>query len=232
MSDKHLNKYFPSLTGFRLFLALALPCLLSMLSACTTQYVFSVGESTLQDLHLLDNHHVARKASWVLHSSDRIYLANTGYSTNKPGRSGIDRYPRARSSFDLSLYKRLLDDFTFIQRAETGETLDQAISNAKVTSAQIIIRPQVLLVENNLNTFSEMSEGREVHARRKDGATYGLDRTRIRVAIYEVHSGQLLDVISIESESRLFANSRQNLDRYYRAAAHQLVSNISNKPSF
>ena len=88
---------------------------------------------------------------------------------------------------------------------------------------QLLFVPKLLLVDNRLNTLQEMNEGYKLH-----GRPLGTDKTLFQVIIYDVRTGDMIDIATISSASRLFVNNdalpedllQQAVSQYVQALYH------------
>lgn len=196
---------------------LLMTCILN--AACTSQYLTRMSESTLGKTGLTDTFWLTRAGKWVLHPSTKICLA----AAPGEGQSRGDTYPRALSTLYRALERELLFVFPHSVVKEERLTRPALLAAAARQGASVIIYADIMDYVNKLNTGREINEGRGVHPDRR----FGRDTVYMRLVVEEVHTGNTLDILQVESKPGIFKDIESNPDVFYKQVAGFMLASLS-----
>lgn len=191
-SSKFRRRYQP---GFRLALML-LPVV--VLAGCTTQYTASVTRDVLADMRLVGDYHVSRSAQWTLSPKTRLYLARGVFSN--PAQSA-DTYPRLNNAVFNALAHSLGQVFPATGVAVERQSLLNALAEARIANAQILVYPGVVFMHDERSSVRELSEGTTVHPDK----SFAPDKFAFKVVLVDVHTGNVVDVALITGRGKMFS---------------------------
>lgn len=192
-------------------------CLIALITTffstgCTSQYFAQVSSDVLKDIRLAPDYRVERNAIWSVNSQTSIFLA-------KP--VALLRQERRRHLLRLyqSLHFSLQQTFPDYHTHQRSLSLAEAFNHALAHDTELLFWPQLIVSENNLNSVQEMVEGTTLHS----GTKYGPDVVVFQVLIYDVKTRQLIDIGTVFSRARIFAdNESLPLDLIHKATIHYL----------
>ena len=193
-----------------------------LLSACTQSYTKSIVREFIgQSSDASTRHSVRRTSDWVMSVSTKITVAQTTHSH----WSTLKNYNRAHHSLNQSLKDEFAHVFPFTRVIETS-SFEQALSSAKLLSSlgqsDVLIIPQILVFEDNLNSFAEINEGTNIHPGKKVKS----DSIQVQLSVYQSYDGQLIDVVRIESSKGVARKSKQSPDALFTPDISEYLQRI------
>lgn len=168
-----------------------------VLAGCTTQYTASVTRDLLADTRLANGYSVNRSAQWTLNQKTRLYLARGIFSNSA---QGIDSYPRLNSAIFNALAHSLSQVFPATGVAVERQSLLNALAEARIASAQILVYPSLVFMHDERNSARELSEGTTVHPDK----SLAPDKFAFKVVLVDVHTGNIVDVALITGRGKMF----------------------------
>ena len=195
---------------------------LSCLCACSRLHVLSVADEVLQGLRLSHDSSVLRRSHWVLHPNTRIYLS--GVSTTRPlhGHEAF-QLTQAQRYLHSALHGHLTHAFSDVVSGPENDSPQAALHGAYEARADILVHPQIIRALDALNSIPERAQGLVFASR----APFGVDKFEIRINIYDVNSGQILDSTRVDGASHYLATDTMALHGLMRKIAGEYVNKIS-----
>lgn len=190
-----------------------------LVSGCTTHYFAALSSGALQDLRLASHYHVSRSAPWVVAQQTPIYLAQVADAS-------AEARPRATFNLHEVLSATLKQRYPFVEVGLAPMPLNQALIKAAQSNKQLLFWPQLVSIEDRLNTRQELGEGKELHPEIQSGP----DRVLFTVHIYDVGSGALLDVSTVSGRGRMFADAAAVPADLFYGASTAFANTLSGKP--
>lgn len=168
-----------------------------VLAGCTTQYTASVTRDVLADIRLTSDYRVSRSAQWTLNPGTHLYLARGVFSD--PAQ-GADIYPRLNNAIFNALVHSLGQVFPATSVAVERQSLINALSEARIANAQILVYPSLAYLQDERNSMREISEGTTVHPDK----SLASDKFAFKVVLVDVHTGNIVDVALITGRGKMF----------------------------
>ncbi len=184
-------------------------------SGCTSQYFASVWGETKQKAVLSDRFNVSRNYEWVIHPHDSIFLS-AAIDSQTPKRS------RHLYQLDLAMREAVAQYFPNSVSSEAPLTLAKALQKASIAGKSFLFFPRLGAVEDRLNTGEELVEGNSVRPQ----SEFGPDKALFQVHIYEVRTGKLLEVSTINARGKLFADKNTLPTDLFTQGAEVFASNL------
>lgn len=206
------------------------------LSGCTHQYAQSVTASSLSSIKLSNHYQLIRKEPWVVASNTKIVIAktqpkyaksdafdyvNTAINEEQWLEANQSLSPRLNSALFRSLQHSLLARFGSVDVVD-GSSTALALELAQARGGQLLIIPSALASSDLLNSQLELNQGRTATSR-----TIGVDTSIIRIAVFEVTTGKLVDLATVEARGRYFASSNESTVTLAEKAAQVYVQAIA-----
>ncbi|WP_096085875.1 DUF4823 domain-containing protein [Agaribacterium haliotis] len=179
-------------TIYLVFILVSMPLLLS---ACTAHYTQQLWQQGRANLFLAPSHSQNKSLDWRLHHSARIAVR----SAPEPVDATIQR---AALRLERELTASLRANFSHSRRLEPGpgEGELNPLFAAYNQGFEFLIVSDVLKLNDQLSSWTEMQEGKHQHP----GQSWGADELLIQLNLYETYSGKLLDSRVIRQKSSLF----------------------------
>lgn len=166
------------------------------LSACTTNYTTSLIERSTSEWGLDKHHQVKRQSLWRLATDAKIAVINAPVFASAP---------RASQRFQNLLspeFNRIFPNSILIEAMNTQKlTIDKAFAKG----CHFVVVPVLLNVENQLDAWHELQEGRHFHPNKQ----YGRDTITLRFLVYEAHTAQLVDTVEVMSRAAFFKSDSE-----------------------
>ena len=182
-----------------------LSCL--VLAGCTTQYTASVTRDVLADIRLVNDYHVSRSAQWTLNPKTRLYLARGVFSNPAQSADTYPRltyprlnYPRLNNAMFNALAHSLGQVFPATGMAVGRQPLLNALAEARIANAQILVYPGIVFMHDERNSVRELSEGTTVHPDK----SFASDKFAFKVVMVDVTTGTIVDVALITGRGKMF----------------------------
>ena len=193
-----------------------------LLSGCTAHYTAQLTHKSLQVLSLKEKHQVERAADWRLHTRTAIFLTAPAMFNQYQ----VDYYlPSTRASMHRAFVNALSRAFPDIAISDSVWRVEQALTLARKAQAQILVMPSLQLLVNDQNTLT----GYEAKQIDNPDLIYPLDTSVIRVSIYDVQSGSLIDVVNIDSRGKLYKPKNYSLATFIGRAAMKFTHILSGR---
>jgi len=201
-----------------LSLIFSLQTIMLLTSSCTPEYTAELTLRTLSTVRLASKHQVQRNRLWSLHTNTPIFLAGP-----------LDRYNTKNARHLVALHsaldRNLQQVFANYSVSPAVHNLEDAIVAARRQRSELLLLPVFLSSTNKLNTRREIIEGSGVRHDR----SYGADRVLFQVQLYEVRTGELLDVATVTSRSRMLEKNEALPQDLFERAAREYVKSISGR---
>jgi len=201
---------------------LAYLCIVIQSSACTVQRTMEFRDSSFQFLKFKEEHVVNRTADWSLHSSTSLFICGPEIFNSLQRDHILPSTKLKMHSAFISAFSRAFVD---VQSSEATWELNEALKLAREADSQILLVPSLQLLIDDLKTLNAYESGQESTS----DAIYALDTAVIRVAIYDVFSGNLIDVVSLNSRGKLFKQRNYSIARFIGRAAMVLSDELSGR---
>lgn len=182
----------------------ALLCLIT--SGCTVAYTQQTSADLTRQLGFADRAEVRRGGSWVLPVESHIYLAFPQSPDRAQPPDTQSQYPRLLLSVADALQDQLGGRFTQLQSAPWLESRAQSWQHATGNAYDFLVLPELIGRSDLLSSMREIRrDWRLISASAQDSEQVGRDRLALRLQIYDVRSGRLLDTITVNAISSRIA---------------------------
>lgn len=186
--------------------------------SCTMPYTVSMLNKAMQDVGLASNHLVVRSSHWRFSHQERIALAeimkNTGFSH--------DLQSRTYARFERALLHEFETQFPDIQPVYEGP-LPSMLRDAARADAGVLVVPNIVNMDEQLNDWNELKEGKAIHYPKN----YGADRIQLQLRVYSVQEGHLIDLVNIHSRSSLIGLSVSQVGDLFRPGLQAYLSLVN-----
>ena len=186
----------------------------AVLVACTPKYTYQVVDNSLKGALLKDSHEVIRNNRWVFALGESIALGNLEVV-------GFDeqQMPRNQAQLNVQLREQFSARFVNVLHTNPKEDKESLFNRAYYEQVSYLIEPRLVAIENNRNTFHELSAGAAVYPDRPRET----DNTVLQFIVYEVNTRRVVDTAFVKSRQRLYAaNHSITADLFYGAVASYL----------
>lgn len=171
-----------------------------LVTACTTSYTKNVSVEAMQTLRLMDSHRLVRTQTFTLHRSSKIYLKTLGSDNDEQEETSLSAYQEKQHELEQALLESFLATFPYTLAGEPAANLQQAFAEAAALQADVLVHPY----------FAEPDHTSEP------------DDFRFTLAIFDVTSYALLEVIQVRSTGHWFAG-----DNNLQVATKVAIQNIT-----
>lgn len=173
-------------------------------SGCTVAHTQQTSADLARQWGLADRAEVRRGGSWVLPAESHIYLAFPHSSEAQP------QYPRLLLSVADALQDQLGGRFTQLQSAPWLESKAQSWQYAAANAYDFLVLPELVGRSDHLSSLREIRQDwRVVSASSQDSEKVGRDRLALRLQVFDVRSGRLLDTLTVNVVSSRIAWSER-----------------------
>ena len=202
--------------------SMLLLCSLCCVGACSRLHVLSVADEMLQGLRLSHDSSVLRSSHWVLHPNARVYLSGVSRTSPLHGHEDF-QLAQAQRYLHSALHSRLTQAFTDVVSGVDNESPQAALHGAYEARADILVHAQIITALDGLNSIPERAQGLVFISR----APFGVDKLEVRINIYDVNSGQIIDSARVDGASHYLATDNMALHGLMRKIASDYVDKIS-----
>ncbi len=208
--------------GMKCALLILLVC---MGSACTSQHAAVKTARIMQTLGVKPEVAVSRTEAWVLPASVSAYVHYPEVDTRLQAQ-----YPRLQFTLLETAKSQLSGVVHSVVAAPYGQTWVKSQNTARVKGSSILIKTEVMLVTDKINSVDEW----RLDFRRpsRSQKPVGRDTLLVRMHLYDVVSGRRLDTVTTKSRGTLWAKHMKQpggLVRPVIAAFTESISTPQNK---
>lgn len=169
-------------------------------TGCTVAHTQQTSADLARQWGLADRAEVRRGGTWVLPAESHIYLAFPHSTETEP------QYPRLLLSVADALQEQMGGRFTQLQSAPWLESKAQSWQHAAGNRYDFLVLPELIARSDQLSSLSEIRrDWRLVSASAQEAEKVGRDRLALRLQVYDVRSGRLLDTITVNVVSSRMA---------------------------
>ena len=165
-----------------------------LLGSCTTlSGIYLDGAEIVKSSYLITNGETTRTSNWALARQTHFYLArNNELSELNSLNSDVltDLLAQGiRSSFRRPTIGML------------PESLTQALASADKFVTDFLIFPSVIAWDDRASTWTESLEALRASSNAESRSAFGLDRVGLQLIIMHAASGEVVDIVRLESSS-------------------------------
>lgn len=161
-----------------------------IVTGCTMQHTGELSRQMYADLGLRRVASVSRSATWTLPDHAVVYLAAPELSSSLKSR------PRLHLELNKALEAEVQERFARYEVATSGQSLTESLSAAASNQCNLLLQLSLRRADDNLSSATEWMDDRGF----AETAT-GRDHLQLMLKIFDVHSGRLLDTLSVDSRS-------------------------------
>jgi hypothetical protein len=187
-----------------------------LVTACTLQYTSELSRQVATDLGLRESIQVRRSAHWSLPDHSQVYLARSDFS-----RDLQNSYPRLRLVLDKTLEAQAQERFPAYKMAEADQSLEAGLAVASAQHCNLLLRLSLRQVNENLSSATEWMNDQGLV-----DADTGRDRLRLVLKVFDVHSGRLLDTLSVDSRSGWWRWQEHQVAELVSPALHAMFEEL------
>lgn len=210
-----------SLRSFQKWIICLIVSSVFVLGGCTQNYTKSIVREFIAQSKSSSEYSVSRTSDWIMPISTKVTLAQITYEQ----RTVLKTYNRAYHALNKAVHDEFSQVFPFTRVVETTY-FEQAISSAKLLfdlgQSDVLIIPQLLTFEDNLNSVQERREGIHIHPNKKVAS----DAIQIQLSVYASNTGQLIDVVLIHSSKGASRKKKHSAADLFASAVSEYLERM------
>lgn len=185
----------------------------AMAAGCTFNHVVSDTRAVLSDLQLIEQHRLSSGRDWVAPRTSSWLVAVS--------RDGPDR--ATDQALSRQLAAALRQSFATVAVADAPTTPADAVRLARHNQADFMVYPQLIVSGDGAYSVSEWAEA----SKSTPGKPFGRDRAAIKLLVFDVHSGQLLDTVALQAKESWLPGVSGDLDGLFDSAFTRFAESYS-----
>lgn len=186
-------------------------------TGCTFNHVVNDTRSVLSDLQLIEQYRHSSGRDWVAPRTSSWLVAVS--------RDGPDN--ATDQALSRQLAAALRQSFATVAVADAPSTPADAVRLARHNQADFMVYPQLILSGDGAYSVSEWVDA----SKSTQGKPFGWDRAAMNLLVFDVHSGQLLDTVSLEAKESWLPGVNGNLDGLFDTAFTRFAQSYSYQQS-
>ena len=180
-----------------------------LLSGCTFNHTLNTTRGVLTDLQLLEQRRLVSGRDWVAPRNSAWMVAVS--------RDGPDRLTDQKISRQLAASMR--QTFAHVVLAAEPKNLAGALQLARHNQSDFMIYPQLLHAGDGAYSLDEWTASSSAlsssGAAESESKAIGRDWASVKLLIYDVHSGRLLDTVVLEIKESWLPGIHGDADQLY-----------------
>jgi hypothetical protein len=180
-------------------MSVRLVCLLSLsLAGCSSlNMLYNDSREMVQGSGLIRSESITRNSRWVLPRNSSFYLARSSTLADV----SIDE----TRTLTTVVEEAALRHFRRVRIGLFPESLDYSLTSASMAGANYVIYPTLLTWDDNLGTWTEIAQSLLNDSTDEIVTSFGLDQVAVQIIILDTATGNMVDLVKVESESGFFS---------------------------